>query len=607
MPKPGPGGPKTTEKAKDFKGTLKKLLKELTQYRIIIAIVLIFAILSTVFNILGPKILGNATTIIYEGIMNMIAGVGGIDFNAIGKIILTLIGLYLVAAFFGYIQSFLMVGVSNKFTYNLRKRIQAKINKLPLKYFDKKSHGEVLSYMTNDVDVITQNLGEGITEVITSLATLIGIFIMMLSISWQMTVVAVLVLPVSFALIMGVVKKSQKYFIGQQEYLGNVNGHIEEIYGNHNIVKAFNGEKEAVEKFNEHNNKLYKAAWKSQFLSGLMQPIMNFISNIGYVIVCIMGAYYASIGIITVGNIQSFIQYMKQFTHPIATFANVANVLQATMAAAERVFTFLNEPEEVQDIENTASIANIKGNVEFKNVNFGYDDDKTIINDFSAKAREGQKIAIVGPTGAGKTTIVKLLMRYYDVNKGEIAIDGINIKNFKRDDLRSMFAMVLQDTWTFNGSILENIRYGKLDATDEEVIEAAKAAQVDHFVRTLSEGYNTVLNEDSGNISQGQKQLLTIARAFLADKKLLILDEATSSVDTRTEIQIQKAMEKLMEGRTCFIIAHRLSTIKDADLILVMNQGDIVEQGTHEELLAKGGFYEKLYNSQFEECNDEIA
>lgn len=601
------GGPEITEKPKDFKGTLKKLLKELAQYKIVIAIVLIFAVLSTAFNILGPKILGNATTIIYEGILNMIAGVGGIDFNAIGKIILTLVGLYLIATLFGYIQSFLMVGVSNKFTYSLRKNIQEKINKLPLKYFDKKNHGEVLSYITNDVDVITQNLGQGVTQIITSLATIIGILVMMISISWQMTIVAVLVLPISLGLIMSIVKKSQKYFRGQQEYLGHVNGHIEEIYGNHNIVKAFNGEQEAVEKFNEYNNTLYKSVWKSQFLSGLMFPIMNFISNIGYVIICIMGAYYASNGVITVGNIQSFIQYMKQFTQPIGQFANVTNVLQSTVAAAERIFTFLEEPEEIQDIENTASVENIKGNVEFENVNFGYDEDKTIINDFSAKASAGQKVAIVGPTGAGKTTIVKLLMRYYDVNKGKITIDGINIKDFKRDDLRSMFAMVLQDTWTFNGTILENIRYGKLDATNKEVIDAAKAAQVDYFVRTLSEGYDTVLNEDSGNISQGQKQLLTIARAFLADKKLLILDEATSSVDTRTEIQIQKAMGNLMKGRTCFIIAHRLSTIKDADLILVMNDGDIVEQGSHEELLAKGGFYEKLYNSQFEECNDEIA
>jgi len=589
-----------TGKAKDVKGTLKKLVKELTKYNISIIIVLIFAILSTVFNILGPQILGNATTIIYEGIMNMIAGIGGIDFEAIGKIILILIGLYLISAFFAYIQSFVMVGVTNKFTYNLRKNIQAKINKLPLRYFDKKNHGEVLSYITNDVDAITQNLGQGITQIITSITTIIGILIMMLLISWQMTIVAILVLPTSILLISSVIKKSQKYFKGQQEYLGHVNGHIEEMYGNHNIVKVFNGEKESVERFNEYNNNLYKSVWKSQFISGLMHPIMNFISNIGYVIICIMGAYYASNGIITIGNIQSFVQYMDRFTRPIGQMANIMSVLQSTIAAAERIFTFLEEEEEVQDAKIPASIENLKGNVEFSHVNFGYDEDKIIINDFSAKVNAGQRVAIVGPTGAGKTTIVKLLMRYYDISKGKITIDGINIKDFKRDDLRSMFAIVLQDTWAFSGTILENIRYGNLLATEEEVIEAAKAAQIDHFITNLSDGYNTVLNEDSENISQGQKQLLTIARAFLANKKLLILDEATSSVDTRTEIQIQKAMHNLMKGKTCFIIAHRLSTIKDADLILVMREGNIVEQGTHKELLEKGGFYEKLYNSQFE-------
>lgn len=589
-----------TGKAKDVKGTLKKLVKELTKYNISIIIVLIFAILSTVFNILGPQILGNATTIIYEGIMNMIAGIGGIDFEAIGKIILILIGLYLISAFFAYIQSFVMVGVTNKFTYNLRKNIQAKINKLPLRYFDKKNHGEVLSYITNDVDAITQNLGQGITQIITSITTIIGILIMMLLISWQMTIVAILVLPTSILLISSVIKKSQKYFKGQQEYLGHVNGHIEEMYGNHNIVKVFNGEKESIERFNEYNNNLYKSVWKSQFISGLMHPIMNFISNIGYVIICIMGAYYASNGIITIGNIQSFVQYMDRFTRPIGQMANIMSVLQSTIAAAERIFTFLEEEEEVQDAKIPASIENLKGNVEFSHVNFGYDEDKIIINDFSAKVNAGQRVAIVGPTGAGKTTIVKLLMRYYDISKGKITIDGINIKDFKRDDLRSMFAMVLQDTWAFSGTILENIRYGNLLATEEEVIEAAKAAQIDHFITNLSDGYNTVLNEDSENISQGQKQLLTIARAFLANKKLLILDEATSSVDTRTEIQIQKAMHNLMKGKTCFIIAHRLSTIKDADLILVMREGNIVEQGTHKELLEKCGFYEKLYNSQFE-------
>ena len=595
------------EKAKDFKGTLKKLLNELKQYRMIIIIVLVFAILSTIFNIVGPRILGDATTEIYQGIMSMIAGTGGINLEKIAEIMIWLLALYIASSLFAYVQAFLMAGISNKFTYNLRKKIQAKINKLPLKYFDKKTHGEILSYITNDIDTITQNLSQGITQIITSGATLIGILIMMFSISWQMTIIALLVLPISLSLIFAVMKRSQKYFKGNQKYLGNVNGHIEEMYSNHNIVKAFNGEKDSIDKFNIYNDKLYKAGWKSQFLSGLTFPIINLISNIGYVGICIAGAFFASNGIITVGNIQSFIQYTKQFTHPLIQFANITSVLQATVAASERVFGFLEEEEEVKDIDNPVSVDNIKGKVEFKHVNFGYTDDKTVIHDFSAVAEAGKRIAIVGPTGAGKTTIVKLLMRYYDVNKGEIDIDGINIKNFKRDDLRSMFAMVLQDTWAFNGSIMENIRYGKLDSTDEEVIKAAKSAQVDYFVRTLSDGYNTILNEDSGNISQGQKQLLTIARAFLANKKLLILDEATSSVDTRTEMQIQKAMQNLMKGRTCFIIAHRLSTIKDADLILVMNDGDIVEQGTHKQLLEQGGFYEKLYNSQFEDCDDDIA
>ena len=595
------------EKAQNFKGTLKKLLKEMAPYKIIITIVLIFAILSTVFNIVGPRILGDATTEIYEGIMSMLAGTGGINFEKIAEIMMWLIALYVASSVFSYIQSVLMAGVGNKFTYNLRKRIQAKINKLPLKYFDKKTHGEVLSYITNDIDVITQNLSQGVTQIITSFVTIVGILIMMFSISWQMTIIAILVLPISFSLIMIVMKKSQRYFKGNQEYLGNVNGHIEEMYANHNIVKAFNGEKDSIEKFNSYNKKLYEAGWKSQFLSGMTFPIINLISSVGYVAICIVGAFFASSGLITIGNIQSFIQYMRQFTHPITQFANITNVLQATLAASERVFKFLDEEEEVPDVENPASTKDIIGEVEFKNVNFGYDEDKTIIHNFSAKIEAGKRIAIVGPTGAGKTTIVKLLMRYYDVNKGEICIDGVNIKNFKRDEIRELFSMVLQDTWAFNGTIMENIRYGKLDATDEEVIKAAKSAQVDFFVRTLEGGYNTVLNEDSENISQGQKQLLTIARAFLANKKLLILDEATSSVDTRTEMRIQKAMHNLMKGRTCFIIAHRLSTIKDADLILVMNEGDIIEQGTHEELLAKGGFYEKLYNSQFEECDDEIA
>jgi len=500
-----------------------------------------------------------------------------------------------------------MVGVTTKITYSLRKGIQEKINKLPLAYFDKKNYGEVLSYMTNDIDVVNQNLSQGLTQLITSVVTVIGIMIMMFSISWHMTVVAILVLPVSMILIALVMKRSQKYFKGQQEYLGHINGHVEEMYANHNIVRVFNGEEKSVKEFNGYNETLYKSAWKAQFFSGLMFPIMNFIGNIGYVAVAVLGGYFAAQGTITVGNIQSFIQYMRQFTQPIAQLAQISNVVQSTAAAAERIFEFLAEPEEVSDTANPASTESIKGNIEFKDVHFGYDPEKIVINDFSADIKAGQNIAIVGPTGAGKTTIVKLLMRYYDVSSGSINIDGVDIKDFKRDDLRALFAMVLQDTWAFNDTIMENIRYGRLEATDEEVMAAAKSAQVDHFVHTLSDGYNTILNEDSSNISQGQKQLLTIARAFLANHKLLILDEATSSVDTRTEQQIQKAMRKLMEGRTCFVIAHRLSTIRNSDLILVMDHGDIVEQGKHEELLEQGGFYAKLYNSQFEEGEEEIA
>ena len=599
----GMGAP--TEKAKDFKGTLKKLLKYLGRYKIAIIIVMIFAVLSTVFSIVGPKILGEATTILFEGIMNMISENGlGIDFDGIKNILLTLLVLYIISAAFSYIQGLIMTKVTMNVTYKLRKDISHKINKLPLSYFDRKTQGEVLSYITNDVDTVSQSLNQGITQIITSVTMLIGIIVMMLSISWQMTIIAILVLPVAIGLITGVVKKSQKYFIKQQEYLGNVNGHIEEMYTNHTIVRAFNGQKSSTEQFEEYNKNLYNAGWKSQFLSGLMPPIMNFVSNLGYVIVCIMGGYYASSGTITVGNIQSFIQYMRSFNQPISQIANLSNVIQSTMAAAERVFELLDEKEEIPETNNPAKVEGIEGNVEFKNVHFGYNPEKIIINDFSASVKKGQKIAIVGPTGAGKTTIVKLLMRYYDVTSGAILLDGTDIRDFTRNDLRSQFGMVLQDTWSFNETIMENIRYGRLEATDEEVIKAAKEAQVDHFVRTLPEGYNTILNEESTNISQGQKQLLTIARAFLADPKILILDEATSSVDTRTEILIQKAMESLMKGRTSFVIAHRLSTIRDADMILVMNQGDIVEQGTHEELLAKGGFYEKLYNSQFEEVED---
>lgn len=607
-PKPsGPmgGGRKMampTEKAKDFKGTLKKLLKYLGKYKISIIIVILFAMLSTIFAIVGPKILGEATTILFEGVVNMMAQNGiGIDFDGIKNILLTLLGLYIISAVFSYIQGWIMSKVTMNVTYKLRKDISHKINKLPLSYFDKKTQGEVLSYITNDVDTVSQTLNQGLTQIITSVTTLIGILIMMLSISWKMTIVAVMVLPVTIGLVAIVVKKSQKYFVKQQEYLGNVNGHIEEMYTNHTIVRAFNGQKQANEKFEEHNQNLYNAGWKSQFLSGLMPPINIFVGNLGYVIVSVLGGYYASVGAITVGNIQSFIQYMRSFTQPISQMANISNILQSTMAAAERVFELLGEKEEVPETDKPASTEKVQGNVEFKNVHFGYSEDKIVINNFSATVKAGQKIAIVGPTGAGKTTIVKLLMRYYDVTDGAILLDGTDIRNFTRNDLRSQFGMVLQDTWSFNETIMENIRYGRLEATDEEVITAAKEAQVDHFVRTLPEGYKTILNEESSNISQGQKQLLTIARAFLADPKILILDEATSSVDTRTEIHIQKAMEDLMKGRTSFVIAHRLSTIRDADLILVMNQGDIVEQGTHEELLAKGGFYESLYNSQFDE------
>jgi len=598
----GPGAMMAGEKAKDFKGTFKKLLNHLGKYKIAIFIVIIFAIASTIFNILGPKILGNATTKIFEGVMNMISGNGeGIDFGYISRIMITLVVLYIISAVFAYLQGFVMSNVSMKVTYNLRRDIAAKINKLPLKYFDKKSYGEVLSHITNDVDAISQSLNQSMTQIITSVTSIIGILIMMFSISWKMSLVALCILPLSFVFIIGVVKKSQKHFVNQQEYLGKVNGHIEEMYGSHIVMKAFNGEEESVKEFDKFNDKLYNSAWKSQFLSGLMMPIMNFIGNIGYVAVCILGGYLAVNGSIKVGDIQAFIQYMRQFTQPIAQVANISNVLQQTAAAAERVFEFLAEEEEPEDTKTPASVQDIKGDVNFEDVHFGYNEDKTIINNFSATIKSGQKVAIVGPTGAGKTTIIKLLMRFYDIQEGAILIDGVNIKDFTRHDLRSLFGMVLQDTWLYNNSIKENIRYGKLDASDEEVLKAAKAAQVDHFIRTLPDGYDMVLNEEASNVSQGQKQLLTIARAILADPRILILDEATSSVDTRTEILIQKAMTNLMKGRTSFVIAHRLSTIRDADMILVMKDGDIVEQGNHEELLAKGGFYESLYNSQFDD------
>lgn len=609
MPKGPMGGPNRTgvapEKAKNFKETTKKLVKNyLSKYKLALAIVVIFAIGSTIFSIVGPKILGNATTEIFNGLIGKISGGTGIDFAKIATILLTLLGLYLISALFSLIQGFTMTSVAQKLTYKLRNDIAIKINKLPMQYFDKKTNGEVLSVITNDVDTLSQNLNQSITQVITSFCTIIGILIMMLTISWEMTLISILILPVTILILKNVVTKSQKYFKKQQDYLGHVNGQVEEVYGGHNIVKAFNGEEKALEEFDKANNELYHSGWKSQFLSGLMHPLMNFVGNVGYVLVAIVGGYFAIQGKITVGNIQSFIQYNKQFTQPIMQIAQVSSMIQSMIAASERVFEFLEEKEEVKNIENIKSTENLNGNITFDHVKFGYSEDRTIINDFSAKVKDGQKIAIVGPTGAGKTTMVKLLMRFYDVNDGQILLDGINIKEFAREDLRKMFGMVLQDTWLFNGTIKDNIKYGKEDATDTEVIEAAKAAHVHHFIKTLPNSYDMILNEESSNVSAGQKQLLTIARVILADPKILILDEATSSIDTRTEIQIQSAMDNLMKGRTSFIIAHRLSTIKNADLILVMNHGDIVEQGKHEELLEKNGFYAELYNSQFEEVEE---
>ena len=594
------------EKAKDVKGTTKKLGQRLSSYKIAIIIVMIFAIGSTIFSIVGPKILGNATTEIYTGLMNKINRTGGIDFAKIGKIILFALGLYGVSALFSMIQSYIMAGVAQKVTYKIRNELTEKINKLPMKYFDKRTNGEVLSIITTDVDTLSTGLNQSITQIITSIFTIIGILVMMISISWEMTIVSLLILPISGVILKKVIGKSQKYFVKQQEYLGHVNGQVEEVYGGHNIVKVFGREEQAIKEFEKENEELYKSGWRSQFLSGLMHPLMNFVGNVGYVAVAILGGYFAVKGRITVGNIQSFIQYNKQFTQPIGQVAQISSTIQSMIAAAERIFEFLEEPEEVEDVKNSVSTEGLKGNIEFKNVHFGYDPEKIIINDFNAKVKDGQKIAIVGPTGAGKTTMVKLLMRFYDVNSGEILLDGHNIKDFKRGELRKMFGMVLQDTWLFGGTIKENIKYSKPEATDSDVIKAAKAAHIHHYIKTLSKGYDAKINEESTNISAGQKQLLTIARVILADPKILILDEATSSIDTRTEQQIQAAMDNLMEGRTSFIIAHRLSTIKNADLILVMDHGDIVEQGTHDELLAKDGFYAKLYNSQFEDCNDEL-
>ena len=590
------------QKAKDFKKAMGKLLSYLKPYRLSLVVVVIFAILSSIFSIVGPKILGNATTEIYSGIMGKILGTNsaGINFIAIGKILLVLLVLYLLSAGFSYIQSYIVAGIVQKMSYSFRKQISEKMNRMPLKYFDKRSKGDVLSILTNDVGMISENLNQSLTQVITSIVTLIGVLIMMFSISWIMTLIAIIILPVSGLLMGSIVKKSQKYFTEQQKYLGKVNGEVEEIYGGHNVVKAFNGEDSAYESFEKLNKTLYSSAWKSQFLSGLMMPIMNFIGNFGYVLMSIVGGYLTILGAIQVGDILAFIQYIRSFTQPIAQLTQVANLMQTTAAACERVFEFLDEEEEVQVIENPVRDVNIKGDVAFKDVSFGYNEDKIIINDFTANIKAGQRVAIVGPTGAGKTTIVKLLMRFYDINKGSIMIDGHDIRDFNRNDLRDLFGMVLQETWLYNGSIMENIRYGKLTASDEDVIEAIKAAHANHFIEALPDGYNMELNEEASNISQVQKQLLTIARAILADPKILILDEATSSVDTRTEVLIQKAMDNLMKGRTSFIIAHRLSTIQDADLILVMKDGDIIEQGNHDELMAKGGFYSSLYNSQFD-------
>ena len=609
MPGPmgGPGGKVPTQKAKNFKGTTKKLINRyLSKYKLALIIVFVFAIGSAIFNIVGPKILGNATTEIFNGLISKLSGGEGIDFGKIGQILITLLILYIISSIFSFIQGFTMTNVAQKITYKIRNDIVEKINKLPMEYFDKKTHGEILSIVTNDIDTLGMNLNQTITEIIRTVCMLIGIIVMMLSISWQMTLISTVILPIAGFIVKIIVGKSQKYFQKQQDYLAHVNGQVEEIYSGLNIVKVFNAEKKATKNFEEANNELYHSGWKSQFLSGLMFPVLNFISNVGYVGVAVAGGYLAVQGTITVGNIQSFIQYNKQFTNQIGQIAQISGMLQSMAAAAERVFEFLEQPEENETAIGNIDTSNLKGNVEFKNVHFGYTQDRIIINDFSAQIKEGQKIAIVGPTGAGKTTIVKLLMRFYDVNSGEIKVDNHNIKEFNRGELRKMFGMVLQDTWLFGGTVKDNIKYGKEDATDDEVIRAAKAAHVHHFIKTLPNGYNSLLNEESSNVSAGQKQLLTIARVILADPKILILDEATSSIDTRTEIEIQKAMDNLMEGRTSFIIAHRLSTIKNADLILVMNHGDIVEQGTHEKLLEKGGFYAELYNSQFEDCIDEI-
>lgn len=591
------------EKPKNFKASIKNLIQYIAKYKIGIIVVMLFAACSTVFTVVGPKILGKATTTLTEGLMAKIQRTGSIDFGKIGSILLFVLGLYLLSAIFSFVQGWIMTGITQKVCYQLRKEISEKINRMPMKYFESRTYGEVLSRITNDVDTLGQGLNQSITTIITATATMIGVLIMMISISPLMTLIAIVILPISMALISLVTKKSQKFFRNQQEYLGHINGQVEEVYGGHLVIKAFNREKDTIEEFDRTNKILYDSAWKSQFLSGMMQPIMMFVGNLGYASVALTGGLLAIKNIITIGDIQAFIQYVKNFTQPIQQIAQVINMVQSMSAASERVFEFLEEEEEDQIVANPADISKITGEVTFDHVHFGYDPEKIIINDFSAHVLPGQKIAIVGPTGAGKTTMVKLLMRFYDVNRGEIRLNDSNIKDFNRRELRDAFGMVLQDTWLFKGTIMENIRYGRLDATDEEVIAAAKAARADHFIKTLPGGYQMELNEDASNVSQGQKQLLTIARAILANNKILILDEATSSVDTRTEIEIQKAMDNLMRGRTSFVIAHRLSTIRDADLILVMKDGDIIEQGTHETLLAKNGFYAELYNSQFEEAS----
>ena len=589
------------EKPKDLKKSVKKLMQYIAKYKIGIFVVMLFAAFSTIFNVAGPKILGKATTALSEGLMKKIQGTGSIDFHKIGLILLIVLALYLASALFSFVQGWIMTGITQKVCYRLRREISEKINRMPMKYFESRTYGEVLSRITNDVDTLGQGLNQSITTIITSVATLVGVLIMMLSISPLMTLIAIVILPISMALISFVVKKSQKYFKDQQEYLGHINGQVEEVYGGHLVIKAFNREKDTIEEFNRTNEILYQSAWKSQFLSGMMQPIMMFVGNLGYAAVALSGGLLAIRGTITIGDIQAFIQYVKNFTQPIQQIAQVINQVQSMAAASERVFEFLNEEEEDQTVEHPADVSAVTGTVDFDHVQFGYNPDQTIIKDFSAHVKPGQKIAIVGPTGAGKTTMVKLLMRFYDVNSGSIKLDGHDVRDFNRRELRDAFGMVLQDTWLFKGTIMENIRYGRLEATDEEVIAAAKAAHADHFIKTLPGGYQMELNEDASNVSQGQKQLLTIARAILADNKILILDEATSSVDTRTEVTIQKAMDNLMRGRTSFVIAHRLSTIRNADLILVMKDGDIVEQGNHEELLEKNGFYANLYNSQFED------